>query len=140
MQIGDGQIQGVETQVFAPYTDDGFNQGIIVNNVTVNMATFKPSNGMHIKGNLELVANSTIEQTKGEDIVFYGVHSTPKTFKMSAASAASFGNIKLKNTAKLTTTAGFTVQDAVNMMDASSSFEATAGSIIFNQPDRKSVV
>ena len=129
LKVGDGIIQGVGTNILARYTDADATVGVWFDNVEINLATLKPSDGMRVSGNITLNGNSTILQEEGQQIVLYGPNSTAKTLKLSSNSAAIFGDIVLMNTANMTTEADFQLKGAFIFMDATSRWISTAGII-----------
>ncbi|MDR0927642.1 MAG: T9SS type A sorting domain-containing protein [Ignavibacteria bacterium] len=137
LNVGDGIHQGVTTEVSARYVDDNNpnTYGVWFNDITINTASFLPNNGIRVSGNINLIANSTITQNAGQDIILYGPSTTAKAFTMSMSSAAQFGNIILQNRANMTTAASFDVLGGFIFQDlsgaAASQWTSTGGTINF---------
>ena len=137
LNVGDGVIQGVSTQIYGRAADSAGIVGVWFDNVKINMASLSPNDGIKISGNIDLIANSTIQQGIGKQIVLDGLNAgVQKTFTMSRSSAAVFGDIVLMNRANMTTEADFQLKGAFIFTDAFSRWISSAGTIVANDKEQ----
>ena len=141
--VGDGS-SGIASMIDAAYTDDAASVGAWFNDVTINSASFRHSNGMRLSGNLTMTGSAALDAGEGvvsnSDLVFYGGGASGvKTVAIPQSASAVFSNIVLDNKASYTTNANFQLNGRFLLKDADCRWNATGGSVLANNPNGQEV-
>jgi hypothetical protein len=73
---------------------------------------------MRISGNITTIANSTLQQDPGQQLVLYGPNTTAKRLSIGEGGAVTFADLVLDNQANMTTANDFRLNGAFIFKDA----------------------